>query len=50
MWQQYDPGTPLDRGNSVKIRVSKGPEPEPTTQPAAQPTVPPTDQDDDDDE
>jgi hypothetical protein len=35
MWQQYEPGAPLDRGTSVKIRVSKGPEPEPTQPPTS---------------
>jgi serine/threonine-protein kinase len=35
MWQQYEPGAPLDRGTSVKIRVSKGPEPTPTQPPTS---------------
>ncbi|MDO4486927.1 MAG: Stk1 family PASTA domain-containing Ser/Thr kinase [Bacillota bacterium] len=38
MWQQYEAGAPLDKGSSVKIRVSKGPKPEPATQPTT--TVP----------
>ena len=48
MWQQYEAGAPLDRGTSVKIRVSKGPKPEPTTQPVTQPTEPPDFDDEDD--
>ena len=35
MWQQYDANAQLDRGTSVKIRVSKGPKPE-QTQPSSQ--------------
>jgi len=31
MWQQYDAGASIDKGSSVKLRVSKGPEPTTTT-------------------
>ena len=31
MWQQYDAGAAIDKGSSVKLRVSKGPEPTTTT-------------------
>ena len=31
MWQQYDAGAMIDKGSSVKLRVSKGPEPTTTT-------------------
>ena len=31
MWQQYEANARLDRGTSVRLRVSRGPEPEPTT-------------------
>ena len=34
MWQQYDANAQLDKGTSVKIRVSKGKEPEQQTQPS----------------
>jgi len=44
MWQQYEPGAPLDKGTSVKIRVSKGPEPAPA------PTQPPSSSYEDDEE
>jgi len=44
MWQQYEPGAPLDKGSSVKIRVSKGPEPAPA------PTQPPSSSYEDDEE
>ena len=37
MWQQYDAGATIDKGSSVKLRVSKGPEPTTTTT-----TAPPT--------
>ena len=33
MWQQYDANAQLDKGTSVKIRVSKGNKPEETTAP-----------------
>ena len=39
MWQQYDAGAAIDKGSSVKLRVSKGPEPTTTTTTAA-PTEP----------
>ena len=31
MWQQYDAGAMIDKGSSVKLRVSKGPQPTTTT-------------------
>ncbi|MGX8774231.1 MAG: Stk1 family PASTA domain-containing Ser/Thr kinase [Bacillota bacterium] len=31
MWQQYDAGALIDKGSSVKLRVSKGPQPTTTT-------------------
>ena len=31
MWQQYDAGSSIDKGSSVKLRVSKGPKPTTTT-------------------
>ena len=36
MWQQYDAGAAIDKGSSVKLRVSKGPEPTTTTTTEAQ--------------
>lgn len=44
MWQQYDANAQLEKGTAVKIRVSKGREPEP------QPTEPTNNDDDDDDD
>lgn len=41
MWQQYDANAQLDKGTSVKVRVSKGKEPE------QQPTLPSQEEDDD---
>ena len=41
MWQQYDSGERLEKNTSVKLTVSKGPQPTTTTQ-APQPTPPPT--------
>ena len=40
MWQQYDAGASIDKGSSVKLRVSKGPEPTTTTTTTT--TAPPT--------
>ena len=48
MWQQYDAGAAIDKGSSVKLRVSKGPEPTTTTTTAA-PTEPELDGPADDD-
>lgn len=42
MWQQYDANAQLDKGTSVKIRVSKGKKPEP------QPTQPSSSSEEDD--
>ena len=39
MWQQYDAGAMIDKGSSVKLRVSKGPEPTTTTT-TTEPTEP----------
>ena len=33
MWQQYDAGAAIDKGSSVKLRVSKGPQPTTTAAP-----------------
>jgi len=38
MWQQYDAGASIDKGSSVKLRVSKGPEPTTTTTTTVAPT------------
>ena len=43
MWQQYDANAQLDKGTSVKVRVSKGKEPE------QQPTLPSQEEDDEND-
>ena len=34
MWQQYDANARLDRGSTVRVRVSRGPQPQQTTAPS----------------
>lgn len=40
MWQQYEAGTSLTKGSSVKIKVSKGAQTTTSTSTSTQPTVP----------
>ena len=47
MWQQYDANAQLEKGTKVRIRVSRGEEPEATT---AAPTQPPAEDGDSDEE
>ncbi len=47
MWQQYDANAQLEKGTKVRIRVSRGEEPEETT---AAPTQPPAEDGDSDEE
>ena len=44
MWQQYDANAQLDKGTTVRVRVSKGPEPTAPSQPET-----PSEPDDEDD-
>ena len=48
-WQSIDPNTQVEKGQTIRLRVSKGPDPsagEPTTEPTPSPneSTPPTDQ------